>query len=205
MTRAEASTALGWYAAFAFALVGLLGYFVSSRTPTRVDLEATALRGAATQYAALLTALGYWPTLTFLSVVAVLGLVAEPGSAFLSVGLVASHTLSQIVVVAVKPLFRRARPDNWLVRQEDGTSYPSGHSSTAITFYFALLLIVWRLEIPVLARIVFAAALVCCVAGIPWSRLALGAHYLTDVAGGTIFGTAWLAASIALLLRFGPP
>ncbi len=35
-------------------------------------------------------------------------------------------------------------------------------------------------------RFVEERILACCVARIPWSRLVLGAHYLTDVVGGLL-------------------
>ena len=41
-----------------------------------------------------------------------------------------------------------------------------------------------------------------CAVGISWSRLALGAHYLTDVVGGLLFGAAFLCAALAIILRF---
>jgi membrane-associated phospholipid phosphatase len=39
------------------------------------------------------------------------------------------------------------------------------------------------------------------VIGIPWSRLALDAHYATDVIGGLVFGCGWLCATIAIVGR----
>ncbi len=48
------------------------------------------------------------------------------------------------------------------------------------------------------------AVLLVCAVGIPWSRLALGAHYLTDVAGGLLLGAAFLCAALAVILRFAP-
>ena len=38
--------------------------------------------------------------------------------------------------------------------------------------------------------------------GIMWSRLALGAHYLSDVMGGAVFGCGWLALMCGLIVQF---
>jgi membrane-associated phospholipid phosphatase len=175
---------------------------VSSRTPTRIDTAAVALRGTAPPVAAFFTSLGYWPALTLLGI-AVLGLlVTRTSHAWLPAAFVASHALSQATIVAIKPLFHRTRPDDWLLRHEIDTSYPSGHSGTAMTFFLGLIVLVWHARFPAPIQILASIALGICVIGIPWSRLALGAHYLTDVLGGLLFGTAWLAASIAVYVSY---
>jgi membrane-associated phospholipid phosphatase len=48
-------------------------------------------------------------------------------------------------------------------------------------------------------KIALVALLAFWIAGIGWSRLALGAHYPTDVIGGTLFGVAWACATWAML------
>jgi len=68
-----------------------------------------------------------------------------------------------------------------------------------------LAILIWRNN--VFTRPTAATAiviLVICIVGIPWSRLALGAHYLTDVAGGVLFGAGWLCITLALIARFAP-
>lgn len=202
MSRAETQIALASYAVVAFVLCGILGAYVSSRPPTRLDTAAVALRGTATPFAAFFTSLGYWPALTLLSIAVVALLLARTGYAWLPTAFVASHALSQAAVVAIKPIFHRTRPDDWLLNHELDMSYPSGHSSTAITFFLGLIVLVWHARIPIPIQIVASIALGICVVGIPWSRLALGAHYLSDVLGGLLFGGAWLAASVAVYLSY---
>jgi membrane-associated phospholipid phosphatase len=202
--RLETSAALGAYAIVAFVLVAALGAYVTPRTPTRIDIEAVALRGRATTLAAWFTSLGYWPALTALAIVLVVAFTRLTDPPWLPLALVASHSLSQIAIAAIKPAFHRTRPDYWLVRREVDTSFPSGHSATAMTFFLAALLLVSTVREPQTERIAGATVLACCVAGIPWSRLVLGAHYLTDVIGGILFGSGWLAASLALLWLFSP-
>jgi len=48
-------------------------------------------------------------------------------------------------------------------------------------------------------KVAIVTVLVLWALGIMWSRLALGAHYLSDVFGGALFGTAWLCALFAAL------
>lgn len=202
MSRAETQIALASYAVVAFVLFGVLGAYVSSRPPTRIDTVAVTLRGTATPVAAFFTSLGYWPALTILSISVIALLLTRSNYGWLPIAFVASHALSQGAIIAVKPLFHRTRPDDWLLRHEIDMSYPSGHSGTAITFFLGLIVLVWLSRIPAPIQILASILLAICAIGIPWSRLALGAHYLTDVLGGLLFGTAWLAASIAVYLSY---
>ena len=75
---------------------------------------------------------------------------------------------------------------------------------TTIVFYGSLLLLALRAPVPRPVSLAFCAVLGICLVGIPWSRLALGAHYATDVLGGLFFGAGSLCVMAALWVRFGP-
>ena len=93
----------------------------------------------------------------------------------------------------VKILVQRHRPfeDGWFV-DWSGYSFASGHTIGATLLYGQLALFL----IPVI-RSRRGRALLFSVAGfvvvlVGFSRIALGAHYLTDVLGGMFFGMMWL-------------
>jgi membrane-associated phospholipid phosphatase len=91
----------------------------------------------------------------------------------------------------MKVLFERPRPQLDYARVLPDYSFPSGHTMNALTFYVALALIVWS----VFGRRVGLATLVVgslLAIGVGVSRIYLGFHYLTDVAGGIFAGIAWL-------------
>lgn len=194
-----------WIASvIAFALFAALGSLVSSRPPMGIDLAATALRGQATPVASFFTALGRtYAILIVAAVAAVVALVART-SVLPVLGVVVAQVLSQGIVAALKPVFHRFRPDHYLLYREKDLSFPSGHATTSIVFFLALTLLAMRLpNVPRAVALSFATILGICVVGIPWSRLALGAHYATDVTGGLLFGAGTLCAAIALLFHFG--
>lgn len=186
-----------------FALFLWLGHAVTrSASLWRIDAEAVALRGHATPLARFLTFSGRGP---FLSVLLALMAVAfwrfaEP---LRVLGVLAlSQLLSQAVIEALKRHFIRKRPDYWLIGLERGFSHPSGHASTAVTFFISCAALALLSPWPRPEKLVVAELLVLWALGIVWSRLALGAHYPTDVAGGMLFGAAWTCAVAAISLHF---
>jgi len=104
---------------------------------------------------------------------------------------------SSLLNLAIKIAIHRTRPelpDSLVV--EPGKSFPSGHTQAAIVGYGVLLLV----SLPVIGRryrpwlFAFAMAMVVLIG---FSRIALGAHYLSDVIGAALIGSAWLLAMTA--------
>lgn len=96
---------------------------------------------------------------------------------------------------AIKHITGRARP---VVAGQllDGSAFPSGHTVVAVAVTGALALLVsrgrpWRQQVTIWAGAVFVGATV------GFSRAYLGAHWVTDIIGGWLLGTAWLAAVVA--------
>jgi len=192
-----------WIAAFVLALAAVaLGALVAHRPATRIDVAAFALRGQALPLAVFFTGLGRWPVLLGLGVLA-FGVAMTLRTGLSSVVILYGfQVISQAANALVKLAFARARPDGWLVIKETDLSYPSGHATTAIVFYLGFALLAWYSPLPRAVAVPVVAVLLVCVVGIPWSRLALGAHYFTDVTGGLLLGAAFLCAAQAVILRF---
>ncbi|MBV9278072.1 MAG: phosphatase PAP2 family protein [Candidatus Eremiobacteraeota bacterium] len=96
--------------------------------------------------------------------------------------------------------YLRARPSLWVVKHETAWSYPSTHATLAIAFYGFWFYLILRSELPRSARVVLACILAALIAGVYWARLALGAHYPSDLAGGFLLGFA--AINVALAICF---
>ncbi|HEY1977584.1 MAG TPA: phosphatase PAP2 family protein [Candidatus Baltobacteraceae bacterium] len=181
-----------------------LGYAVCRRRQLwPLDARARALIGQATPLAALFTLSGRAFALAAVAIAAIVGIFALHGNLVVAAAILAAQTCSQGVAEFAKRRFRRARPDDWIFHQELGFSYPSGHASTAALFFGSWLVYAvsaggWSPQV-----IAAVAVLSLWIAGIDWSRLALGAHYPTDVAGGTLFGCGWLWLLWGALLHFG--
>lgn len=102
--------------------------------------------------------------------------------------------------VLLKNVFQRARPhfENPILTL---TSYgfPSGHTMAATVFYGTLCAFVlsqtarWQWRILAISGAAFMIGLV------GFSRMYLGAHYLTDVLGAMVEGLVWVALSLTAI------
>ena len=72
-----------------------------------------------------------------------------------------------------------------------GNSLPSGHALDSAVFYGVMLLVFLPI-IPRRLRQLVIALVIMLVVMIGVSRVALGVHYPSDVAGGWLLGVAWL-------------
>jgi membrane-associated phospholipid phosphatase len=114
-------------------------------------------------------------------------------AAFLTVTAIGSSLLNEAIKAAVgrtRPVL--ANP----IATATGKSFPSGHTQAALVGYGILVLIF----LPVLARrwrpvLVAVASIMVVLIG--FSRIALGVHYVSDVVGGIVIGSAWLLAMTA--------
>lgn len=157
----------------------------------------------------ILTSLGS-PALFWLLVTPAVVLTWRRHHPRLAVFLVVTTLGGGLLDTAVKVAVDRPRPSLLdPVATAHGQSFPSGHSMSSTVVYGALLLVF----LPLVARRlrpVLIAAVALLVAGIGFSRLALGVHYISDVLGGYVLGLAWLSASVAAFSiwrveRGGPP
>jgi membrane-associated phospholipid phosphatase len=98
------------------------------------------------------------------------------------------------VNILMKFAFARARPvfDEPLVVLHT-YSFPSGHASGAALFYGFLACLLVRHAGSTAQRAAIIAAAALMVAAVCFSRVYLGAHYMTDVIAGVAEGLAWLA------------
>ena len=106
---------------------------------------------------------------------------------------------STLFVHGMKLVLHRPRP----LHLYDGISefsFPSGHATSSIVVYGFLAILLARSATPALRRALISITLSLIVL-IAFSRLYLGAHWLSDVGAGMAFGTALIASLAMLYLR----
>jgi undecaprenyl-diphosphatase len=108
-----------------------------------------------------------------------------------------------VINTVIKVALHRPRPTDLYHKGWDAFSFPSGHStSNAVLYGFLAFLLLGQVK-PIL-RLPIALGSVVLVTAIAGSRLYLGAHWFSDVAGGLTFGAAWIAWLGLFYLRKPP-
>ncbi|HWW08302.1 bifunctional DedA family/phosphatase PAP2 family protein [Collimonas sp.] len=103
---------------------------------------------------------------------------------------VITAAFAQVLVKLLKWAIGRPRPLN-LYSGVEQYAFPSGHATSSMVIYGFLAFLIARRQ-PPLVRMFIAAVTVVGIALIGFSRLYLGAHWLSDVLAGWSLGLAWI-------------
>jgi membrane-associated phospholipid phosphatase len=186
------------------AVYAALGNAVSHRPPAGIDGAARALSGEAPGVAWILTESCLWPMLTAFGVIGAIVAVLVPRWRGRIVFAILTTLVAWQTSDALKDVFRRPRPGYWIVHHETSFAYSSGHAMFATVVYWLWAYHVVRSDAPAVPRIAIATVLAAWGAGVIWSRLALGAHYPSDLAGGILLGVAMLALADTVAQLIAP-
>jgi undecaprenyl-diphosphatase len=198
------SLAIAFVAASLFTALGLA---VSHAPPSAIDLLARPLAGHATRLALLFTESCWWYVLLVLGLGAIVLAVRAPAWRGRVLFSIPTTLVAWQASDLLKNVFHRPRSPYWYLIREPSYAYPSGHALFALLVYGLWAWYVWRSDLPRTVRLVLAPLLALWACGVVWSRLALGAHYVTDLIGGLLLGATALAlakaVAIALRTRLG--
>ncbi len=180
--------------AFFATCYAVLGQTVSGQPPGTFDRGYEAFVGQATPLAALFTRSCLLYVLGPLALVALAFGVRVPTWRARAFGSVALTLVMWVISDRAKDAFQRPRPEHWVWHHESSFAYSSGHAMFALIVYGLWAWYAYRSTLPRAARIAIALALMLWACGIIWSRLALGAHYPTDLIGGLLLGATGITA-----------
>ena len=159
----------------------------------RDPLDASHLRvpGWTLSVAVAITTLGTWYVRLPVAAIGAL-LLARAGRSREALLFAASVALAALALPLLKDIVARTRPDvAYQLITAAHPSFPSGHALGATVAY------------PLLGQLSGRRALLCAgialALAIGLSRVFLGVHWLSDVAGGWLLGAAWVLATLALV------
>jgi membrane-associated phospholipid phosphatase len=187
-----------------FAAFMWLGFYVKAHPePPALLAFAHAVRGHEIGLAWIFTNAGFASVLAPLYLLCIIAAIFIPSWRLPALFVVAVALIAWGVTDGLQHYFARPRRIDWLVRHERAFSYPSSHASISTDFYFLWGLVLLRSRLRLWIRMPAFVLLTLLTLGIVWSRLALGAHYPTDVLGGIILGIALMLFAAALLRSAG--
>lgn len=111
--------------------------------------------------------------------------------------LIIINTINSVLLnQGLKKIFFRERPSEFFLLEEEGYSFPSGHTMAAITFYGYFIFLIWKSTMKKQNKIIWTIFLSIIILLIGVSRIYLGVHYTTDVLAGYLIGFAYLCIYI---------
>jgi len=141
----------------------------------------------------------------FISIAAIIFVLAFWIKRYKNEAIILAATLLSSVAIdnALKYFIRRGRPDVAALDTGITYSFPSGHAMNSLVFYGLLAYFAPRWIKNRRALFAVDAAAIILVALIGFSRIYLGAHYLTDVVAGWVAGLVVLGIAKTAQMQSG--
>ena len=98
----------------------------------------------------------------------------------------------------LKQLINRARPEAEHLVTVETLSYPSGHAMMAMAFYGFLIYLIYSFPIGKIWKFFLISFLILLILSIGVSRIYLGVHFPSDIAGGYIAGLIWVVFCVMI-------
>ncbi len=106
---------------------------------------------------------------------------------------------STALMLVIKEITHRQRPDSPVIIGITTFSFPSGHTLSSFIFCSILIYIIWRGNLKPLFRWIYSILLFSFAVTIGISRIVLKVHYPTDVIAALCLGFAWVVLSFWIL------
>jgi len=100
--------------------------------------------------------------------------------------------LASVSNMILKRFINRARPGIEHMVSVETLSYPSGHAMSAMAFYGFLIYLFYTFKMNKILKILAIIILAILILSIGISRIYLGVHFPSDIAGGYLAGLIWV-------------
>lgn len=119
-------------------------------------------------------------------------------------GLLSALNLILVTVVnqILKFTFSRPRPFEWMLIEETGYSFPSGHAMVSMGFYGMLVFLIWQTNISKTKKKLWTIILTLLILLIGISRIYLGVHYTSDIIGGFTLSLSYLIIATSIVTYY---
>ena len=102
----------------------------------------------------------------------------------------------------IKNIVARPRPSVTHLVDENGYSFPSGHSMASMAFYGLLIYLIYNYVDNKVLKWVYIILFSCLIGAIGLSRVYLGVHYFTDVLAGFMLSFSLLVVTTTFMNKY---
>lgn len=102
----------------------------------------------------------------------------------------------------LKGILQRPRPEEFRIINENGYSFPSGHSMASMAFYGYLIYLIYKNIKNKYLKWTLITILELLIVSIGISRIYLGVHYTSDVVAGFLIAISYLIIYISIINKF---
>ena len=110
--------------------------------------------------------------------------------------------ISTIINQILKNIIQRPRPTEFRIINENGYSFPSGHSMASAAFYGFLIYLIYKKVKNKYLKWTLISLLSILIILIGASRVYLGVHYTSDVIAGILISTSYLIMFISIIKKY---
>lgn len=162
---------------YQFKIDNFNGWIAKNRTET------------ATEFFETITSLGSFYVVGFIVVIAFLIIAFQQKKVRLSVFMCGAFGFVSILNMIIKYIFKRPRPELYMIIDQTGYSFASGHSVMATSLFLLAIYYVFMHVKNKPLKIILSSLFGILIALVCFSRIYLGVHYLSDVLAGMLLAS----------------
>ncbi len=151
-----------------------------------------------TKIAKIITNFGGSFFLIFIVIILAITLKNKKIVAFVFLNLILSFLLNS----TLKNILQRPRPTEYMLINEKGYSFPSGHSMVSMAFYGFLIYLIYKFIKNKTLKTILICFLTLLIFLIGISRIYLGVHYTTDVIAGFLVAISYLILYTSIIKKY---
>lgn len=151
-----------------------------------------------TPIAKLITNLGGTIALVTLAIILVISIKNKK----IGFSIVLNLVFISVLNVLLKNIVQRPRPTEYRIINENGYSFPSGHSMISMAFYGFLIYLICEYVKDKNLKILSVLILSILILSIGISRIYLGVHYTSDVLAGFMISISYLIIYTSIIKKF---